>query len=68
LGELLREIVRWNVDKTIILGLFLCWLGGKREIAHDKLTSLLLHMLVKDDFVHTLGKVKVNFRKKSCCV
>jgi hypothetical protein len=64
LRELLGEVVGRNVHEGIVWGFFLCGLRRERKIAHNELASLLLHVLVEDDFVHALCKVEVYLGKK----
>jgi hypothetical protein len=62
LGELLREVVRWDVDQAVVRLRLGRRVGRKGKVAHDEIVVLVSHMLVKDDLVHALRKLKINLR------
>ena len=64
LRELLGEVVRWDVDKSKERLYLWCWLWRQSQTACNELTTFVLHVLVKNNLVHTFCEIKVNFRQK----
>lgn len=63
--ELLWEAVRWNGYHAEEGGFFLRLLLWKHEWTRDEVWSIGLNVLVEDDLIHGLGKLKVDFTEES---
>ena len=62
LGELLWEVVWWDVYQAVV-GLRLGRrIGRKGKVTHDQVVVLVSHMLVEDDLVHAFREFKINLR------
>lgn len=62
-GELLWEVMWWDLDHAELRSLCLCNWIRQSQGTRNEVWSILLNVLVKDDLVHGLTELLVNFFK-----